>query len=63
MADKEKFAHRLALLEGAEFSPTDLEAIVTEIEDLERIVAELEQFAQDAPWISLQTQPSGKRVS
>lgn len=62
MADKEKFAHRLALLEGTEFSPADLEAIVAEIEDLERVVAELEEFAVDTPWISQQFQPAGKKV-
>ncbi len=62
MTDKEKFAHRLALLEGVEFLPADLEAIVTELEDLERVVAELEQFAQDTPWISLQAQPAAKKV-
>ena len=62
MTDKVKIAHRLALLEGAEFSPADLEAIVTELEDLERVVAELEEFAQDTPWISLQVQPAGEKV-
>jgi hypothetical protein len=62
MTDKVKVAHRLALLEGAEFSPADVEAIVTELEDLERVVAELEEFAQDTPWISLQVQPAGKKV-
>ncbi len=30
MTDKVKAAHRLALLEGADFSPADLEAIVNE---------------------------------
>jgi phosphate uptake regulator len=55
-------AHRLALLDGAEFSPADLESIAAEVEDLERVVAELEKFAQDTPWISLQAQPPGKKV-
>lgn len=62
MTDKDKFAHRLALLEDVSFSPDDLESIGSEIEDLERIVAELEEFAQCAPWISLQSQPSSKKV-
>jgi hypothetical protein len=62
MTDKDKVAHRLALLEGAEFSSADLEAIVTEIVDIDRVVAELEEFAQDTPWISQQAQPAGKKV-
>jgi hypothetical protein len=62
MAGKDKFAHRLALLEGAEFSPADLEAIVTEIEDLDKVVAELEEFAQGTPWVSQQVQPADKKV-
>ncbi len=58
----DKIAHRLALLDGVEFSAADLEFIASEIEDLERIVAELEQFGQTIPWISLQAQPSGPKV-
>ncbi len=58
----DKIAHRLALLEGVDFSDADLESIAAEIEDLERIVAELEQFGQTTPWISLQAQPSGQKV-
>ena len=38
MEDSDKLAHRLALLQGADFSPADLESIAAEIEDLERIV-------------------------
>jgi len=60
MTDKDKFAHRLALLEGVSFSPADLEAIVTEVEDLERVVVELEDFSQGTPWISHQAQPAKK---
>ena len=60
MDDREKIAHRLALLEGVNFSPVDLEAIVTEIEDLERVVAELDDFSQGTPWISHQAQPAKK---
>ena len=62
MTDKDKFAHRLALLERVSFSPADLEAIVTEIEDLERVVAELDDFSHETPWISHQAQPAGKKV-
>lgn len=62
MNDKDKIAHRLALLEGVEFSPADLESITAEIEDLERVVAELEEFAQGTPWISQQAQPADKKV-
>jgi hypothetical protein len=61
MNDKEKIAQRLALLEDVKLSPADLEAIVGELEDLERIVAELEEFGRVTPWISLQTQPIGKK--
>ena len=52
MNDNNKIAHRLALLEGVEFSPADLEAIGAEIEDNDRILAELEAFAQATPWRS-----------
>ena len=62
MKDREKIAHRLALLEGVNFSPADLESIITEIEDLERVVSELEEFSQATPWISHQAQPAGKKV-
>ena len=62
MNDKNKIAHRLALLDGVEFSPVDLESIAAEIEDNDRILAELEEFAQVTPWISLQAQPAGKKV-
>lgn len=62
MHDKDKIAHRLALLEGMNFSPADLESIVNEIEDLERVVAELEKFSQGTPWIARQAQPADKKV-
>lgn len=61
MKDRETIAHRLALLQGMNFPPADVEAVVAEIEDLDRIVAELEEFGQATPWISLQAQP-GKKV-
>ena len=57
----DKIAHRLALLEGVNFSPADLESIVNEIEDLERVVAELEEFSQGTPWIAQQVQPADKK--
>jgi hypothetical protein len=59
---KDNVAHRLALLEGVTLSPAELESIVKEIEDNERVVAELEEFSQGTPWISLQSQPAGKKV-
>jgi hypothetical protein len=62
MKDRDKIAHRLALLQGVDFSPADLESIVNEIEDNERVVAELEAFSQGTPWISLQAQPTGKKA-
>jgi hypothetical protein len=62
MTDPDKIAQRLALLDGVELSPADLEFISAEIEDLERVVAELEEFAQDTPWVSQQTQPAGKKA-
>ena len=62
MTEKDKIAHRLALLEGVELSAADLEFITAEIDDLARVVAELEEFAQDTPWISQQAQPAGKKV-
>ena len=62
MNDTEKIARRLALLDGVEFSAADLEFITAEIDDLARVVAELEEFAQDTPWISQQAQPAGKKV-
>ena len=59
--EKDRFAHRLVLLAGVEFSPTDLELITGEIEDMDRILTELEQFAHDTPWVSLQAQPIEKK--
>jgi hypothetical protein len=58
----DKVAARLTLLEGVNISPAELETIANEIEDNQRIVAELEAFAQDTPWISLQAQPPGKKA-
>jgi len=60
MSSKDDITHRLALLQGVKLSAADLEAITTEIQDLERIVAELEEFAGDTPWVSLQAQPIDK---
>jgi hypothetical protein len=48
------------MLEEVNLSPAELESIDNEIQDNELIVAELEEFSQTAPWISLQTQPTGK---
>ena len=62
MDDKDKIAHRLALLEGVNFSPADLESIVKEIADFERVVAELEEFSQGTPWVAPQVQPPDKKV-
>ena len=62
MADPDKLTQRLALLEGGEFSPADLEAIAKEIEDNRRVVAELEEFANDTAWISHQAQPTGRKA-
>ena len=62
MNDKDKLSHRLALLEGVEIAPADLDAIAEEVEDNLRVIAELEEFAKDTPWISLQTQPAGKKA-
>jgi hypothetical protein len=58
MNDKEKIAHRLALLQDVNLAQADLDAIVGELEDLDRIVAELEEFGQSTPWISQQIQPA-----
>jgi hypothetical protein len=60
MQYSERINHRLALLEGVQFSSKELDSIVAEIEDLERILAELEEFGQNTPWISQQSQPSAK---
>ena len=62
MNAKDKMTARLTLLEGVNISPADLETIAHEIEDNQRIVAELEAFAQDTPWISLQVQPPEKKA-
>jgi hypothetical protein len=62
MNSKNDVAHRLAVLEGVNFSPADLEAITAEVEDLQRVLVEIEEFAQTTPWISQQIQPAGKKV-
>lgn len=61
MSEKDRCAYRLAVLGGVEFSPTDLEIITSEIAEMERILTELEEFAQDTPWVSLQAQPVEKK--
>jgi hypothetical protein len=58
----DKLAHRLALLDGVDISPAELESIAQEIEDNLRVIAELEEFAKDTPWISQQAQPAGKKA-
>jgi hypothetical protein len=62
VSEKNRFAHRLALLGAVEFSATDLELITSEIADIDRILAELEEFAQDTAWVSLQAQPIEKKL-
>ena len=62
MNDTDKLSHILALLDEVEIAPTDLESIAKEITDNLRVVAELEEFAKDTPWISLQVQPAGKQA-
>ena len=62
MNDRQKIAHRLALLQDVNLSPPDLDAIVGELEDLDRIVGELEEFGQSTPWISQQAQPATKKA-
>lgn len=59
---KDKHAHRLAMLQGVEFSPADLDAILAEVDDIARVIAELEEFCKETPWISQQTQPEGRKV-
>ena len=60
---KAEIANRSALLGDTSFPPADLDSIVSDIEDNQRIIAELEAFADETPWISLQAQPAGKKVS
>ena len=60
MSEKNRFAHRLALLGAVEFSATDLEVMTSEIAEMDRVLTELEEFAQDTPWVSLQAQPMKK---
>jgi hypothetical protein len=62
MKPTQTVAHRLALLERVNLSQADLDAVVTEIQDLDRIIAELEEFAQATPWVSQQVQPMGNKV-
>ena len=61
MNEREKIAHRLALLEGVNLSPADLEAFVSEIEDLDRVVAELETFGQTPPGSRSKCNPEVKK--
>jgi hypothetical protein len=62
MNNPDEIACRLALLQGVEISPADLESIAKEIEDNLRIVAELEEFCREVPWTALQTQPPVRKV-
>ena len=62
MKETEKIAQRLALLDGIDLSPADLEWLTSEIEDLQRVVAELEEFSKDIPWIAMPLQPQGWKV-
>lgn len=62
MKPTQTVAHRLALLERVNLSQADLDAVVTEIQDLDRIIAELEEFAQATRWVSQQVQPMGNKV-
>ncbi|MGH7927882.1 MAG: hypothetical protein ACREQV_08825 [Candidatus Binatia bacterium] len=61
MKNPDEVARRLALLQGVEISPADLESIAKEIEDNLRIVAELEEFSQGIGWTALQVQPSTRK--
>ena len=62
MKDTDRVARRLALLDGISLSPSDLEWIASEVEDLDRVVAELEEFSQGTPWMDLQVQPADKKT-
>ncbi len=62
MNETSKVNQRLALLDGIDLSPADLEFVATEAVDIERVVAQLEEFARDVPWISLQAQPVDKKA-
>jgi hypothetical protein len=62
VSEKNRFAYRLALLGAVEFSASDLELITSEIAEMDRILADLEDFAQDTPWVSLQAQPIEKKL-
>jgi hypothetical protein len=61
MNSSDRITRRLDLLGSVSFSQEDLQAIVTEVEELERIVNELEDFSQETPWISLQAQPKREK--
>lgn len=60
--DREKIAHRLALLRDANLTAEEIDDIAGELADLDRVVAELEAFGNDTPWVSQQIQPSGKKA-
>ncbi len=62
MDNNEKLAQRLALLEGVNLYPDDLDAIAKEIEDNQRVAAELEEFSKDTAWVSHQAQPAGRKA-
>jgi hypothetical protein len=62
MNSKIDLAHRLAMLEGVEFSAADIDAIGAEVEDLQRVIAELDEFGQPTPWVSQQIQPAGEKA-
>ena len=57
MNNSDRVVRRLDLLGSVSFSQDDLQAIMTEVEELERVVSELEEFVRETPWISLQAQP------
>jgi hypothetical protein len=57
-----EITHRLALIDGVEFSSAEREAIAKEIADNLRVVAELEEFCQETAWISHQSQPTGNKA-
>jgi hypothetical protein len=61
MDNPDEVARRVALLEGAGLSSTDLEIIARDIDDYLRIVAELEEFSQGIPWTALQVQPPARK--
>lgn len=57
MIKADQVARRLALLEGVDIAPADLDTIAKDIEENLRIVAELEEFSREIPWTAVQVQP------